>query len=97
MSFQPVTACVLLIGNELLSGRTQDANLAHLATTLNEVGVSVHEARVIPDDRTVIIETLNSVRTRFDYVFTTGGIGLYPRRHHGGMRGRRLCRASGDE
>ena len=75
MSFQPVTACVLLIGNELLSGRTQDANLAHLATTLNEVGVSVHEARVIPDDRTVIIETLNSVRARFDYVFTTGGIG----------------------
>ena len=75
MSFQPVTACVLLIGNELLSGRTQDANLAHLATTLNEVGVSVHEARVIPDDRSVIIETLNSVRARFDYVFTTGGIG----------------------
>ena len=75
MSFQPVTACVLLIGNELLSGRTQDANLAHLATTLNEVGVSVHEARVIPDDPTVIIATLNSVRTRFDYVFTTGGIG----------------------
>ena len=75
MSMQPVTACVLLIGNELLSGRTQDANLAHLATTLNEVGVSVREARVIPDDPQVIIETLNSVRARFDYVFTTGGIG----------------------
>ena len=57
MSMQPVTACVLLIGNELLSGRTQDANLAHLATTLNEVGVSVREARVIPADPKVIIET----------------------------------------
>lgn len=75
MSAESVTACVLLIGNELLSGRTQDANLAHLATTLNEVGVSVREARVIPDVPEVIVSTLNEVRQRFDYVFTTGGIG----------------------
>jgi len=75
MSAESVTACVLLIGNELISGRTQDANLAHLATTLNEVGVSVREARVIPDVPEVIVSTLNEVRQRFDYVFTTGGIG----------------------
>lgn len=71
----PVTACVLLIGNEILSGRTQDANLAFIARTLNERGIQVREARTIPDLPDVIVDTLNQVRTRFDYVFTTGGIG----------------------
>ena len=70
-----VTACVLIIGNEILSGRTQDANLAHIAQTLNEAGVRVTEARVIPVDEDVIVNTVNEVRQRFDYVFTTGGIG----------------------
>lgn len=70
-----VTACVLIIGNEILSGRTQDANLAFLALGLNEVGVRLREARVIPDDPAVIVATVNEVRSAFDYVFTTGGIG----------------------
>lgn len=70
-----VTACVLIIGNEILSGRTQDANLAFLATGLNEAGIRLREARVIPDDPGVIVDTVNEVRRKFDYVFTTGGIG----------------------
>src|SRR6516164_7528187 len=70
-----VTACVLIIGNEILSGRTQDANLAFLAEGLNGVGIRVREARVIPDDTGVIVGTVNEVRRAFDYVFTTGGIG----------------------
>jgi molybdenum cofactor synthesis domain-containing protein len=70
-----VTACVLIIGNEILSGRTQDANLAFLARGLNEVGIRLREARVIPDDRSVIVATVNEVRSTFDYIFTTGGIG----------------------
>ncbi|MGE0718536.1 MAG: competence/damage-inducible protein A [Alphaproteobacteria bacterium] len=70
-----VTACVLVIGNEILSGRTKDANLPFLAERLNAVGVRLTEARVIPDVPQVIIDTVNDVRARFDYVFTTGGIG----------------------
>jgi molybdenum cofactor synthesis domain-containing protein len=70
-----VTACVLIIGNEILSGRTQDTNLQHLARTLNEWGIRVTHARVIPDVADTIIGTLNEVRRAYDYVFTTGGIG----------------------
>jgi len=70
-----VTACVLIIGNEILSGRIQDANLAFLARGLNEVGVRLREARIIPDDPAAIVATVNEVRDKFDYVFTTGGIG----------------------
>jgi molybdenum cofactor synthesis domain-containing protein len=70
-----VTACVVIIGNEILSGRTQDENLAFLARGLNTVGVRLREARVIPDDAAVIAATVNAVRAQFDYVFTTGGIG----------------------
>jgi molybdenum cofactor synthesis domain-containing protein len=72
---QTVTACLLIIGNEILSGRTQDANLAYLAKGLNEVGVRLREARVIPDVPDTIIATVNEVRAQYDYVFTTGGIG----------------------
>lgn len=72
---KPVTACILIIGNEVLSGRTQDVNLSYLATQLNELGIQVHEARVIPDIEQTIIDTLNEARAKFDYVFTTGGIG----------------------
>ncbi|SCA55515.1 Molybdopterin binding domain-containing protein [Candidatus Terasakiella magnetica] len=70
-----VTACILIIGNEVLSGRTQDANLNFLAGELNTLGIQVGEARVIPDVEQTIIETLNYARDTYDYVFTTGGIG----------------------
>lgn len=69
------TACLLVIGNEVLSGRTQDANIKFLATRLGEIGIPLREVRVIPDIRETIIATLNEVRTKFDHVFTTGGIG----------------------
>jgi molybdenum cofactor synthesis domain-containing protein len=69
------TACMLIIGNEVLSGRTQDANLKYVATRLGEIGVAMREARVIPDIADNIVITVNEVRARFEYVFTTGGIG----------------------
>src|ERR1700679_1550161 len=69
------TACVLVIGNEVLSGRTQDANIRFLATNLGELGIPVREVRVIPDVAETIAATVNEVRAKFDYVFTTGGIG----------------------
>eukprot|EP01036_Dinobryon_divergens_P047004 gene47004-62940_t len=70
-----VTACILVIGNEILSGRTRDSNIQYLATELGKLGVRVMEARVIPDVEATVVATLNEVRARFDYVFTTGGIG----------------------
>ena len=70
-----VSACVLIIGNEILSGRTQDINLAYLARKLNEYGIQIREARVIPDIEAEIVHAVNEVRRKFDYVFTTGGIG----------------------
>lgn len=70
-----VTAAVLIIGNEILSGRTQDQNLAYLATGLNSVGVTLREARVIPDIPEMIIAAVNELRATYDYLFTTGGIG----------------------
>jgi molybdenum cofactor synthesis domain-containing protein len=70
-----VTAAVLIIGNEILSGRTQDANLAFLAKGLGEQGVLLREARVIPDVPDVIVAAVNELRRHFTYVFTTGGIG----------------------
>ena len=75
MTDRIVTACVVIIGNEILSGRTQDVNLAHIAQQLNEWGVRVTEARVVPDVEEVVVSTVNAARARFDYVFTTGGIG----------------------
>ncbi|SKA39319.1 molybdenum cofactor synthesis domain-containing protein [Enhydrobacter aerosaccus] len=70
-----VTACIVVIGNEILSGRTKDANISFLATELNKLGVRVMECRVIPDIEATIVATVNEVRAKFDYVFTTGGIG----------------------
>jgi molybdenum cofactor synthesis domain-containing protein len=75
MTTQNATACLIMIGNELLSGRTQDKNLPAVAKALNEVGVRLTEARVIPDIVEVIAETVNHYRSRFTYVFTSGGIG----------------------
>jgi len=74
MSTNP-TACLLVIGNEVLSGRTRDANLQYLATRLGEIGIPLREARVIPDVPEVIIAAVNECRARHDHVFTTGGIG----------------------
>ena len=70
-----VNAAILIIGNEILSGRTQDTNTSTLATWLNSIGVKVNEVRVIPDLEDVIVDTLNVLRKENDYVFTTGGIG----------------------
>jgi molybdenum cofactor synthesis domain-containing protein len=70
-----VTACLLIIGNEILSGRTKDANLQFLALELNKLGVRLMEVRVIPDVEQTVVATVNEVRAKFDYVFTTGGIG----------------------
>ena len=70
-----VNAAILIIGNEILSGRTQDTNTSTLATWLNSIGVKVGEVRVIPDIEKTIIDILNTLRTTYDYVFTTGGIG----------------------
>ncbi len=69
------TACLLVIGNEVLSGRTQDANIRFVAVKLGEIGMPLREVRVIPDVAETIIATVNEVRARFDHVFTTGGIG----------------------
>ena len=70
-----VNAAILIIGNEILSGRTQDTNTSTLATWLSAIGVKVNEVRVIPDDEKIIVNTLNVLRKANDYVFTTGGIG----------------------
>ncbi|MAN17844.1 MAG: competence/damage-inducible protein A, partial [Pelagibacteraceae bacterium] len=68
-------AALIIIGNEILSGRTQDKNLSYLANWLNEIGIQLSEVRVIRDEEKVIIDTVNHLRSEYDYVFTTGGIG----------------------
>ncbi|NQV83762.1 MAG: competence/damage-inducible protein A [Rhodospirillales bacterium] len=70
-----VTAAIVIIGNEVLSGRTQDTNVQYLAQGLGELGVRLAEVRVVPDVEGEIIAAVNVLRARFDYVFTTGGIG----------------------
>ena len=75
MSAKNPTACLLVIGNEVLSGRTRDANIQFLAHGLGNLGIPLREVRVIPDVPEIIIGTVNEVRAKFDYVFTTGGIG----------------------
>ena len=70
-----VNAAILIIGNEILSGRTQDINTSTLATWLNSIGVKVVEVRVVPDKEKFIVEALNFFRKTYDYVFTSGGIG----------------------
>ena len=70
-----VNAAILIIGNEILSGRTKDTNTSSIALWLNSIGVKVNEVRVIPDIEDIIINTVNYLRKANDYVFTTGGIG----------------------
>ncbi len=69
------TAALVVIGDEILSGRTQDKNVAQVATWLNEQGIRLREVRIVPDDLVRIGETVNALRAVNDYVFTTGGIG----------------------
>src|SRR4030095_12945077 len=69
------TAGLLVIGDEILSGRTQDRHLSRIATWLNLQGIRLEEVRVVPDDVERIAEAVNALRTRYDYLFTTGGIG----------------------
>jgi molybdenum cofactor synthesis domain-containing protein len=70
-----VTAAVLVIGDEILSGRTKDRNLGYIAEYLAAIGVDVREARVVPDVEEEIVAALNALKARYDYVVTTGGIG----------------------
>ena len=70
-----VNAAILIIGNEILSGRTKDTNTSTIALWLNSLGVKVKEVRVIPDIEEIIIQSVNNLRKNNDYIFTTGGIG----------------------
>ncbi len=70
-----INAALIIIGNEILSGRTQDVNVMNLSTWLNDLGVKAEEVRIIPDKEIAIVHTVNFLRKRFKYVFTTGGIG----------------------
>lgn len=73
-SAQP-TAAVLLIGDEILSGRTKDKNLGFIADYMTALGIDLREARLVPDVEEEIVAALNALRQRYTYVFTTGGIG----------------------
>ena len=70
-----ISAGIIIIGNEVLSGRTKDINTSTLAKWLNTLGIQVKEVRIVPDDEIAIIHTVNFLRVRFNYIFTTGGIG----------------------
>ncbi len=70
-----MTAALIVIGNEVLSGRTKDTNLPYLAARLDDIGVRLKEARVVPDEEDAIAGAVNECRGSYDYVFTTGGIG----------------------
>jgi len=72
---EPVTAALLVIGDEILSGRTKDKNIAYIAEYLTAVGIDLREVRVVGDEEGPIVEALNALRHRYSYVFTTGGIG----------------------
>ena len=72
---ETVTAALVIIGDEILSGRTPDANLAYIGKRLNVLGVRLREVRVVPDDEDAIVAAVNQCRGAFDYVLTTGGIG----------------------
>ena len=70
-----IIAGIIIIGNEVLSGRTKDINTSTIASWLNSLGIEVKEVRIIPDDKKKIIDTVNELKTNFNYIFTTGGIG----------------------
>jgi molybdenum cofactor synthesis domain-containing protein len=70
-----VTAAMVAIGDELLSGRTKDRNIGHLADVLTAIGIDLKEVRIVPDEEERIVEAVNALRSRYTYVFTSGGIG----------------------
>ena len=70
-----IFAGIIIIGNEVLSGRTKDINTSTISIWLNSLGIEVKEARIIPDNEKIIIDTVNELRKKFNYIFTTGGIG----------------------
>src|ERR1700754_4263571 len=70
-----VNAAMVVIGDEILSGRTKDRNIGHLADVLTAVGIDLKEVRVVPDEEDEIVAAVNALRARYDYVFTSGGIG----------------------
>src|SRR6266511_3751844 len=70
-----VTAALLVIGDEILSGRTKDKNIGYIAEYLTAVGIDLREVRIVPDEEGPIVDALNALRHRYTYVFTTGGIG----------------------
>jgi molybdenum cofactor synthesis domain-containing protein len=70
-----VTAGMVVIGDEILSGRTKDRNIGHLADVMTAIGVDLKEVRIVPDEEPAIVEAINALRPRYTYVFTTGGIG----------------------
>lgn len=70
-----ITAAMIVIGNEVLSGRTQDANIKHIGTELSLKGIQLLEVRIVPDVESAIVDAVNALRQRYDYVFTSGGIG----------------------
>ena len=70
-----VTAAILVIGDEILSGRTKDVNIGYIAEHCTQIGIQVREVRVVPDVEAEIVAAVNALRARYTYVFTTGGIG----------------------
>ncbi|MDT2023791.1 molybdopterin-binding protein [Methylocella sp. CPCC 101449] len=72
---QAITAAILVIGDEILSGRTKDANIGYIADYMTLIGVDLKEVRVVPDEEAEIVAAVNALRTRYTYLFTTGGIG----------------------
>ena len=70
-----VTAALLVIGDEILSGRTKDKNIGYIADHLTAIGIQLKEVRVVPDEEAEIVAAVNALRHRYNYVFTTGGIG----------------------
>lgn len=88
-----ITAAFVMIGDEILSGRTTDKNLNFLATNLTEMGINLKEVRVVPDVESEIIAAVNAVKNKFDYIFTSGGIGPT----HDDITSLSIAKAFGDE
>jgi len=72
---EKISAAIVIIGNEILSGRTQDVNVSFLSNWLNDLGISVREVRIIEDKEESIINCIQEIKNNFKYIFTTGGIG----------------------
>ena len=75
MQSTPITAAVLVIGDEILSGRTQDTNTHYIANYLHQIGIDLCEVRVVADNEAEIVAAVNALRQRYHYLFTTGGLG----------------------